>query len=130
MGRYNTAGIGHVGSYQVSGIPFVTGSATIAGDSQEKITFPLVTKSVTVINRGSSGTLRVHFTDKDQGNTVQGLHYITLDSKEDSFTFDVKCKEIYISTADSTEGAYELYASLTRIDPSMMFPLTGSGIDE
>ena len=44
-------GISNVGSYQVSGKPYITGSADIDNDVQHKISFPQVAKSVTVINK-------------------------------------------------------------------------------
>ena len=129
--QYYEPGLSHVGSYQVSGTPFITGSDTQAANTQEKVEFPMVTKAVTVINH-SSQTLRLHFTDKDEGNTVQGLHFIELDSDEDSFAFRVKCKEIYISTpsGNSGEAAWKLYAELTHIPAARMYPLTGSGLTD
>ena len=38
------AGIGHVGSYQVSGIPWITGSTDIDDGQEQKISFPYVAK--------------------------------------------------------------------------------------
>ena len=119
-----------MGSYQASGHPYITGSATIVAGAQDKIAFPMVTRSVTVINRAAPD-LRVHFRDKDVGNTVQGLHYITLTDAKDSVTMNVKCKEIYISNADgAAQGAYEVFAELTGIPTKNMYELTGSGITE
>ena len=44
-------GINNVGSYQVAGRPFcMTGSVT----EEDEITFPQVTKQITVMNRGSN----------------------------------------------------------------------------
>ena len=54
---------------------------------------------------------------------------MTLVDNKDSFTFDVKCKEIYI-TSLGNGGSYELYAELTGIQTKEMYPLTGSGITE
>ena len=42
--------------------------------------------------------------------------------------FDVKCKQIFISTAVGSSGGYRLYASLTTIPTSSMFALSGSGV--
>ena len=121
-------GIGAVGEYQVSCTPFLTGNADIDSGVQNKIEFPYVAKSVTVINR-SSVDLRVHFNDKDEGNTTEGLHYVTLGDSKDSITFNVKCKEIYI-TSQGNNGAYEVVAEVTGIPTEMMFHLTGSGLTE
>ena len=46
-------GLRNVGSYQISGHPYVTGS-TIAAGVEKKISFPYVTKSITVIASGST----------------------------------------------------------------------------
>ena len=124
-----TAGLRNVGSYQVSGHPYITGSNTLAANGQHHIEFPYVTKAVTVINH-TNEVLRLHFTDKDQGETINGYHYLELDSDEDSFTFNVKCKELYISRADDSGGnsKYRIYAELTNIPASSMYVLTGSGL--
>lgn len=126
-------GLRNVGSYQVSGHPFITGSAIGAGD-EVKVTFPYITKKVTVIASGSfaaGDSLRVHFasTGSGVGNVVSQLHYIHLNSHEDSFEFDVKCKEIYVSNPGAAQG-FQLYASLTNITTNSMYHLTGAGITE
>lgn len=124
-------GIGHVGSYQVSGRPWITGSTSMVANTEDKIEFPSVTKQVVVINHASQ-TLRIHFAPGAQGNTLDGEHYIELDSDEDSFTFNVKCKEIYLSTPSSNSAVakYRVYAELTSIPTLRMYALTGSGITE
>mgnify|MGYP003110944930 CR=1 FL=1 len=127
--NYYQAGLGHVGSYQVSGWPYMTGSATIDSGVEDQISFPSVAKSVTIINK-SSVDLRVHFkSNSDPGNVISGLHYITLTENRDSITFNIKCKEIYI-TSQGNDGAYELFAELTNIGTDQMTNLTGSGITE
>lgn len=125
----NRPGIGHASSYMVSGTPWMSGAATIATETQHKISFPRVAREVVIINR-SAPDLRVYFTDKDSGtSTFGGKHYITLTEARDSITFRSKCKEIYIYNADaSTEGSYEIYAELTHIDKGEMYVLTGSGL--
>ena len=88
--KYNV-GIHNVGSYQISGWPWITGSV-IKNGATRKISFPMVTKSIIV-----------------------------------------KCKEIYISVPahdSNSDGGYELFAEMTNIPASQMYPLTGSGVDE
>lgn len=125
--KYNV-GIGHVGSYQVSGHPFITGSTSIDTGATHTISFPRVAKKVVVTSR-SAVDLQVSFTHPNTGDAGNGKHYITLVDNKDSFTFDVKCKEIYITSAGSG-GAYELYAELTGIEPKEMYALTGSGLTQ
>lgn len=126
-------GLRNVGSYQVSGHPFLTGAADMgSADTEVKISFPFVTKSITVVNSGSADkAIKVHFTPNsgDSGETIAGFHYMALNSNEDSFTFDVKCKEIYITNTDANAG-FMLYASLTGIPTASMYTLTGSGITD
>ena len=123
-------GLRNVGSYMVSGHPFITGSADMGSANTEyKVSFPYITKNVTVIASGSS-TIKVHFnSNSDDGAVLNAAHFITLDSDEDSITFDVKCKEIYLTNVTADAG-FQLFASLTNIDPSHMYPLTGSGLTD
>ena len=129
-------GLRNVGSYQISGHPFITGSVDMgAADNEHKVEFPYVAKTVTVVNSGSidaadgKQAIRVHFNAASAGDVMDGFHYIALDSNEDSFTFDSKCKEIYITNVDANAG-FMLYASLTGIDTNSMYALTGSGLTD
>ena len=137
FGRYSV-GLQNVGSYQSSGWPFITGSG-IKTATEHKISFPMVTKAVTIIASGSDGgaltagdIIRVHFqsTGSQSPDTVNGHHYITLDSDEEAMTFNVKCKEIYISADGGTKMGYEIFAELTNIPASAMFALTGAGVTD
>ena len=63
--NYGSPGLGHVGSYQVSGKPFVSGgidvnAATVAGTPLE-ISFPSVTRWITVTNHDTSNDVKVAF---------------------------------------------------------------------
>jgi hypothetical protein len=123
-------GLSNVGSYQVSGYPYITGSDALTSGSEHKISFPKVTRAVTVMNH-SSNTLRFSF-NASGSNTKRvqdGFHYVELDSDEDSMTLNVKCKELYVS---STEGTveYRVIAELTNIDTNSMGPISGSGLTD
>ena len=131
--QYKGSGLRQVGSYQVSGVPYLTGSGKglMANEEEARIQFPTVTKSITVINSGSaaSSELRVHFNSASAAEDLidyTGHHFITLGSVGDSVTFNVKCKEIYI-TSKGTAG-FELFAELTGIPTGSMFELTGTGL--
>ena len=136
---YPKVGLRNVGSYQVSGHPYITGSCGLMSTNEEsRIQFPYVSKSITVINSGSSGNgeLRIHFNSSSAGNVHDGPaasanyplmhHYITLSDVGDSVTLNTKCKEIYI-TSIGTQG-FELFAELTGIPTGSMYDLTGSGL--
>lgn len=122
-------GISSVGSYQIAGTPFITGSTIPMGD-EVQVEFPNVTKSITVINKDAdSDDIRVHFQSKDTARTIDGIHYITLDALNSSLTMNIKCDSVYLS-APGNAATFEMYAELTGISEGKMFPLTGPGIDE
>ena len=100
-------GLGNVGSYQVSGVPWITGSSALGAED-----------------------IRVHFNSTGSGDVVNGLHFVLMDSKEDSYTFNVKAKEIYISAPSSNGGnaSFTIVAELTQIPVARMYALTGSGL--
>jgi len=145
------AGLRNVGSYQVSGTPWVTGSngstTYLTNGSIVRFQFPFITKSLTVINTGAHD-LRLHFqsgssttvnaNDGDLGtgngssDVMSGHHYITVPANRGSVTMDVKCKEIYLSnhSGGSNHTGYEIFAELTQIGTTRMYELTGSGITE
>ena len=137
-----TTGLHNVGSYMVSGVPWVTGS-TLTGNAasapdqdhaQDTISFPYVTKSIMVTRTGGAGSnndLRVHFAATGSGNVISGKHFLTLTSTN-SATLNVKCTQLFLSIAStSTDTAtYEVVADLTAIPAARMFTLTGSGITE
>ena len=143
------AGLRNVGSYQVSGTPWVTGSngslTYLTNNQIVRFQFPFITKSLTVINTGAND-LRLHFqsgsgvttatNDGDlassAGNSdvMSGHHYITVPANRGSVTMDVKCKEIYLSNHSGGNTGYEIFAELTQIGTTRMYELTGSGITE
>lgn len=101
-GRYYGVGLNNVGSYQMSGMPFVSGSIHVpisASAASEVVKFPRVTKSVTVRNDNADGqVMRVAFTAgglKDRASAGEYKRYIKL-SGSTSITLDVRCTEVYL----------------------------------
>ncbi len=153
------AGLGNVGSYQVAGRPWITGSV-MAPSGTCTVHFPSVTKSMTIIascgtregniNTTHTGSLAVYFGPQPSamwdGSNIRQItqnHYISLLDPEDAITFDVKCKQIHITClgygnpstpsdyqASGVSGSFKIIAELTSIEAPHMFSLTGSGIDE
>jgi hypothetical protein len=141
------AGANSVPAYQMSGIPFVTSSATSEvprGDNASptpiQVDFPFVTKNVKVRNIGA-GSLRVSFSalggiTPGQGTKGASLtsNYFLIPPKDDAgnagsdnsiVDFDVRCKSIFFTAEGATTG-FSLFAGLTRIDKSQFPVLTGS----
>lgn len=138
-----TPGLGSVGNYQVAGTPWLTASmigpsgSTVKGlnDSTYHVKFPYVTKEITIVNLGS-GEICCHlandfgaFGDAGGAHTFTIPHSGTTGSPLSKMTFDMKTKEIFISNKHNQIGAFQVYASVTRIDRLRMFELTGSGIN-
>jgi len=115
-----SVGINSAGAYQVSGAPFLTGAnvpqsaATVDGF---KVDFPTITKSVTVINKNNSVDLVVHFASRVNPNIMTAKRYITLAGLDSSMTFNVKCREMWVSslTTGVATGSFEILAELTPI---------------
>mgnify|MGYP003669988249 CR=1 FL=1 len=131
--RNNTyrPGIGAVGAYQMGAIPYITGSAALANGDEHTITFPTVTRHITVINH-SSGVMRVHFASTSGTNVAGGLHFIELDSDEDSISMSVRLTTLYISNASGVVAdlEYRVIAELTPISTDDNPALGTVGISE
>ena len=114
-----SAGLNHVGAYQVAGRPYcATGSA----NGEDEITFPKVTKQIVVLNTDSADDLYVYFSSYAHDGNKYKIAY------GEQQTFNVKCKQVYLSGSSGSD--YSLYASLTHIDKNRMYALTGPGISE
>ena len=130
MGNYRV-GLNHVGAYQVSGTPYVTSSAFAFSSTDESVRFqfPNVTKKITFRNE-TGKDLRIHFApytasfDYDNGASGSANYFLILHEGEE--VFDVKCKEVFISTTHiTTTGNLSIYAELTNIPKERMFSLDG-----
>jgi len=106
-----SAGLNNVGSFQVSGIPFITGG--VDASSATKITFPYVTRWVQIQNLGDN-LARVGFSE----NGVNGTKYYSVPSVSvvsgvapRTDIFEVKVSEIWISGSNNIE----VIAGLTNI---------------
>ena len=141
-------GLRRVGSYQVSGRPWITGSTELGAARVHLVRFPNVTKSFTVINTNTTNgdDIRVHFQSGSNASasvTVPGhvgekeildisdvitrSHYITVPAGNASVTFDTKCVDVYVSNPEGGNDNLD-FAELTNIPRSSMFHLTGSGV--
>tara|TARA_R100000005_G_scaffold87541_1_gene56841 strand:+ start:1272 stop:1715 length:444 start_codon:yes stop_codon:yes gene_type:complete len=120
-----TAGLNNVGSYQVSGAPFLTASRAPASASNVtanalKISFPQVTKEITVnclgANGKTSGAIKVAFSSRGlyEGGHANHKSFIIVPVSS-SVTLDVKATELYIMSFDSDAHTFSLFASLTNL---------------
>ena len=108
------SGLGSVGSYQMSGIPFVTSSTAPESSDPSgplKISFPTVTKFLVVKNVDSAGSdLKIGFSQ----NGISGDNYFLLSAGE-SFSADLRVVDMYVVSVDSSAVEFSLIAGLTGI---------------
>mgnify|MGYP003673100354 FL=1 len=83
----------------------------------------------------NSDVIHVHFNSSgSNGGVYEGNHFFPLTTDESSITFNVKCREIWVSNPPTANGGsgspsgYRVVAELTGISPNEMFILTGSGL--
>jgi hypothetical protein len=118
--EYPKAGLGSVGNYQVSGIPYVTGVLNIPGNTNSplEITFPSVTQKIRIHNHDGSTPIRVGFS----ANGVKGTNYWIIDEEASNgkglpyVDLRVKTDKIYLlsNTTSAVTGAIVM-AELTGI---------------
>jgi len=112
-----TAGLSNVGSYQVSGVPYMTASTTLLTAWSIKVEFPYVTSWVKIDNTSiSDKTLVVaiagyHATASGNAGTK---HNISLLPTSSTGILPWKLSELYVSGANGACD-FNVYAGLTNI---------------
>ena len=117
MSTYNyMPGLNHVGSYQVSGIPYVTSSLTVPNSSSTalEISFPKITREYTVRNDGLQD-IKIAYSE----NGLAGSNFFVLDPGQ-SFSTPVRVTEIYLLSSDGSTGSATVTAVLTGIDRNLL----------
>ena len=123
-----TAGLNNVGSYQVSGAPFLTSS--VDATQAVKVEFPYVTSWVIIQNNAhnSAMDLKVGFSQ----NGVEGTNYFWLYNRYNNSSQDrssilpplkLKLTEIWVSGSDDVE----IIAGLTNIPVERINNISPSG---
>lgn len=116
------SGLGNIGAYQASSIPYTTSSLNIPGSPTAtvvKISFPHVTRFVTIKNIGVEGAtdclLRVGFSEKGIAN---GNYFLL--NNEESYSADWRVTALYLRVDDITSvlnATASVIAGVTDIDP-------------
>ena len=135
MSYYNYGkGVGNVGSYQISGIPYATASFLVAtaGDVRgpTKVEFPFVTKFVTISNTQTGSNIPLRFGFSSNGVTGSaagsGNFYFVIDNG-DSYTGEFRIKDLYLMTdSPGASGSASIVAGLTGIETKEL-PANWSG---
>ena len=113
-----------VPSYQVSGKPFVTSSATgeVSSDVIE-VKFPTVTRWVQIRNTGADTMI---FGFSAHGiNETETANFMELAATTTSPAFELRCKSIFVKKNGTSDTDFTIIAGLTDID-DMRVALTGS----
>ena len=122
------SGPNNVGAYQVSGIPFVTGSTGNAETiTRKEFAFPFITRFITLSNSNNDAAeeLRIAFSAEGAiGGPGQAEKYEFLCPANNAVTLDVRCKTIFVTTSAAMD--WSLCAGLTPIAAADFPVLTGS----
>ena len=114
-----TAGLNNVGSFQVSGIPFTSGSIDVNNSTPVKVEFPYVTSWVQIVaHTGSADDLRIGFSE----NGVQGTNYFRMHVNNNSnqiVAYDdplpLKVTELWFLADSAGTANFDVVAGLTGI---------------
>lgn len=123
-----TVGLSNVGSYQVSGRPFATGSLTIpaSGSIPLKIEFPYVTQWISVTNTNSKH-VRLGFSENGVKNGAHNYVLIHEDNHPVDHTYNLKLSELYLlSDTGQSVANFSVVAGLTNIPVERINNLSGS----
>jgi len=119
-----SVGLQNVGSYQVSGQPYLSSSITVPANSAEplEIQFDQVTKFVIIRNEtDSAGEIRVGFSS----NGVKGQNFVRLAVSE-SLSADYKVTSVFLRSNTTAQQSASIVAGLTNI-PSERLSANWSG---
>jgi len=126
--RFNKNGPNFVPAYQISGVPWATGSLT-AGATAVEVKFPNVTRWVQITNN-SANAVRVGFSKNGvDANPAANSNYFVVEGKSDTTQhmtdrLELRCKSIFLKRHSSSDATVSIVAGLTGVEE---FPvLTGS----
>lgn len=116
-------GLSNVGSYQVSGVPYVRGRVTAPANSgtPTQIEFPEVTQRIVVSNINGASALRVGFSSN--GVKTGGNFFLLPPASANVYPtaeFKVKVSQIFLLSDTGTPTSGSVLAELTNIDTSLL----------
>ena len=124
-----TVGLNNVGSYQVSGAPFATGSLTVpaSGSTPLKIEFPYVTQWVSIVNVNAKH-IRVGFSANGVKNGGYNYFLIHEDNHPTWNMYNLKLTELYLlsDTGQAVQNV-SIAAGLTNIPTARVDNIGPSG---
>lgn len=147
MSNFVKPGLGSVGQYQSSGIPWLKGADVYTETLTEDgvlFEFPTVTKEIVIENKavhggGTAKEIMIHFQSNtidgkglfdDDGTTptsdVRGEHaYFSLKAAGDRITLPIRCRRLYVSLLypenNNAHGHVHVAATLTNIEEEINY---------
>ena len=121
-----SAGLNNVGSYQVSGIPYATGS--IGADDGVTIIFPSVTRWIVVAYSGSdqAADLSIGFSENGVAATENNYFY-KLKPNTTSPRFELKLTQLWLYGGNQGEQGVSVMAGLTNLPNARVNNIGPSG---
>jgi len=113
---------GYSPAYTISATPFVTSSVVSLGQVVQ-ISFPYVTKFVSIKNGTASSNLAISFTEN--GFLPAQSNYFTLSGSE-TYTGELRLDRIFLSGAVGSTVGFTVLAGLTGIPKSQFLVVTSS----
>ncbi len=120
MSNIYTAGLNNVGSYQVSGIPYLSGGIDATGGGGASLVFPSITRWITITNSGSADLLYGY-----SANGAAGSNVGVVLPNSTTPRLEVKVTELYM--AGGTAGGVYVAAGLTSLPVSRINNISLSG---
>ena len=120
------AGMHSVGQYQMSAIPYATGSVTVAalGSAPTEIVFPRVTKFVTIRNVIPTGddaaAFRVGFSSIGTSGSVPANHNYFKLANGESYTGEWRVKSLYLLCDTAVQSSASIIAGVTAVSTSSL----------
>ena len=125
MSTYSV-GLHNVGSYQVSGMPFASGSISAMGATAVIVEFPYVTQWIQITNHDSSEELSASFTPEGMsGSNFFKVHAAPNNDKAAGYglVLPLKCTRLYFSGSSN----FDVVAGLTNIPVNRITAQSPSG---
>ena len=112
MSTYNyKPGLGNAASFQVSGIPYVTGGIDLSAGGVTSLDFPLVSNWIVVSNNSTGGTIQIGFSSRGTLNTNK----LTLAAGSISPKLEIKATQLHLSGTTDSDNV-SVMAGLTGIE--------------
>ena len=119
-----TAGLSNVGSYQVSGIPYLSGAIDATTGDLAKLDFPYVTRWIQITNSGSLA-LNYSFSQMGPATTPGNMGIVLANSTTPRM--EVKVTQLFL-TGGVAEGVY-VAAGLTNLNISRVNKASPEGVN-